>query len=33
MGPGKYEIVGKYQSVLIMANPMISPRTRTSRYI
>jgi hypothetical protein len=29
MGPGKYEHVGKYQSVLIMVNPMIFTRTRT----
>jgi hypothetical protein len=30
MGPGKYENVGKSQSVLVMINPMISPRTPTS---
>jgi hypothetical protein len=29
MGSGKYEIVGKSQPVLIMINPMISPRTRS----
>ena len=28
MGPGKYEIVGKSQSVLFMINPIISTRTR-----
>jgi hypothetical protein len=28
MGPGKYEIVGKSQPVLIMIDPMISTRTR-----
>jgi hypothetical protein len=28
-GPGKYEHVGKSRSVLIMINPMISPRTRS----
>jgi hypothetical protein len=28
MGPGKYVNVGKSQSVLIMINPIISPRTR-----
>jgi hypothetical protein len=29
MGPGKYESVVKSQSVLIMLDPMITPRTRT----
>jgi hypothetical protein len=29
MGPEKYEDVGKYQSVLITINPIISPRTRS----
>jgi hypothetical protein len=29
MGPGKYENVGKSQSVLIMINPIIFTRTRT----
>jgi hypothetical protein len=29
MGPGKCENVGKYQSVLMMIDPMISPRTRS----
>jgi hypothetical protein len=29
MGPGKYESVGKSQPVLVMINPMISPRIRT----
>jgi hypothetical protein len=28
MGPGKYENVGKSQSVLIMINPIIFTRTR-----
>jgi hypothetical protein len=28
MGPGKYESVGKSQSVLIMISPIVSPRTR-----
>jgi hypothetical protein len=31
MGSGKYENVGKAQPVLIMINPMISPRTRYIR--
>jgi hypothetical protein len=31
MGPGKYENVGKSQSVLIMINPMNSPRARITR--
>jgi hypothetical protein len=30
MGPGNYENVGKSQSVLLMINPSISSRTRTS---
>jgi hypothetical protein len=30
MGPGKYENVGKSQSVFIMIDPIISPRTRAS---
>jgi hypothetical protein len=30
MGPGKDENVGKAQSVLILINPIISNRTRTS---
>eukprot|EP01047_Picozoa_sp_COSAG01_P029837 COSAG01_NODE_2061_length_8482_cov_6.301925_2_plen_89_part_00 len=29
MGPGRYENVGKSQSVLIVINPMIFTRTRT----
>ena len=29
MGPGKYEHVGKSQSVLIMINPIIFTRTRS----
>eukprot|EP01047_Picozoa_sp_COSAG01_P097828 COSAG01_NODE_28099_length_669_cov_1.045614_1_plen_101_part_10 len=33
MGPGKYERVGKSQSVLIMIDPMISPRTRESPFV
>jgi hypothetical protein len=28
MGPRTYEIAGESQSVLIMSNPIISPRTR-----
>jgi hypothetical protein len=28
MGPGKYDSVGKSQSVLIMINPIIFTRTR-----
>jgi hypothetical protein len=28
MGPGRYETAGKSQSVLIIINPSISPRTR-----
>jgi hypothetical protein len=31
MGSGKYENVGTAQPVLIMINPMISPRTRYIR--
>jgi hypothetical protein len=30
MGPGKYEIVGKSQPVLIITNPIISTRTRSA---
>jgi hypothetical protein len=32
MGPGNYENVGKSQPVLIVINPMISPRTRMLRW-
>jgi hypothetical protein len=31
MGSQKYRNVGKSQSVLIMINPIISPRTRSVR--
>jgi hypothetical protein len=27
MGPGKYEIVGESQAVLVMNDPIITPRT------
>jgi hypothetical protein len=32
MGPGKYESVGKSQSVLIMINPIIAPGTHTPTH-
>eukprot|EP01047_Picozoa_sp_COSAG01_P022143 COSAG01_NODE_1306_length_10805_cov_29.835700_11_plen_40_part_00 len=33
MGPEKCRIVGKYQSVLSMIEPIISPRTRTAAVL
>jgi hypothetical protein len=33
MGPGKYENVDKSQSVLIMIDPIISPRTRSLLFV
>eukprot|EP01047_Picozoa_sp_COSAG01_P023701 COSAG01_NODE_1443_length_10286_cov_7.093649_2_plen_94_part_00 len=32
MGPEQSETVGKAQSVLMMINPMTSPRTRTNNH-
>jgi hypothetical protein len=33
MGPGKYQVLGKSQSVLSVIDPIIFTRTRTHTYM